>query len=270
MDAVAAHRNMVRIACCNHKGGVGKTTCSVNLAAGLARLGWRVLVADADPQAHLSASLGVSASPAGGLAGGLRGLEPAGTALVHEAGLAVLPGSAELAAVEGELSGQEAAGNRLATALAGLSGFDAAIIDCPPHLGPLTRQALAASDAVVVPMTPDFLAMQSLAWLMDTLSSLADTDGGGPAVLGIAINRFCAQKRLHREVRGAVNAHFPGVPFTIAIRENVALAEAPSFGQDIFRYAPKSAGASDFTALCREAARRIEALAAAADRSPTQ
>ena len=260
MNVVDVRRTMLRIACCNHKGGVGKTTCSVNLAAGLARLGWKILAVDADPQAHLSASLGLTAAPADGLAGALRGREVAAIA-IRDAGVDVLPASAELADVEGELAGGKLATDAMVSVLDGCLDFDAVVIDCPPHLGPLTRLALAAADAVLVPMTPDFLAMQSLAWLLDTLAGLTAEGHGGPAVLGIAINRFSARKRLHREVRDTVNAHFPGLAFDAVIRENIALAEAPSFGQDIFRYAPRSAGTADFAALSREAAQRLQALA---------
>lgn len=255
MDVVTSA--MRRIACCNHKGGVGKTTCAVNLAAGLARLGWRVLAVDADPQAHLTASLGLVAAPGGGLAGVLRGALPVGDALVEDGGLSVLPAAAALAEVETELSRQNAPSDLLEKALASLVGFDAVLFDCPPHLGPLTRQVLGAADGLIVPMTPDFLAMQSLAWLMETLRGPLGANQAGPSVLGIVLNRFSDRKRLHREVQGAVGNHVPGLPFTTSIRENVALAEAPSHGQDIFRYAPTSAGARDFTALCRETASRI-------------
>lgn len=245
-----------RIACINHKGGVGKTTCAVNLAVGLSRLGWRVLAVDADPQAHLTASLGLVATDHDGLAGVLDGRLSPQDAVVAAGPLSLLPGSAALAEAEARLAGGGSGDARLAQALGAVARHDAVLIDCPPHLGPLTRQALTAATAVLVPMTPDFLAMQSLAWLMETLAGLS-AETAGPAVIGIVFNRYSAQKRLHREVRELVRQHFPGAAFETAIRDNIALAEAPSFGQDIFSYAPRSAGAADFAALCREITVRL-------------
>ncbi|WP_428569730.1 MAG: ParA family protein [Solidesulfovibrio sp. DCME] len=243
-----------RIACLNHKGGVGKTTCAVNLAAGLAGAGFRVLAVDVDPQAHLTASFGLHVPPGRDLAAVLGGALPAGEACIALGKLSVLPASSALAEAEMALSRQDAPVTLLREQLEGCAGFDVVLYDCPPHLGPLTRQALGAARGVFVPMTPDFLALQSLAWLMETLGA----DNGGPGVRGIVLNRFSQRKRLHREVQSAVAGHFPGIPFATCIRENVALAEAPSHGQDIFRYAPASAGAKDFAALCREAAKRLD------------
>ncbi len=242
----------VRVACLNHKGGVGKTTCTVNLAAGLARSGWRVLALDADPQAHLTASLGQMPETGHGLSAVLEGRLAAGDVLLDVDGLSLLPASGALAETEIALSRDAVPASRLAEALETLGGFDVMLCDCPPHLGPLTRQVLAAVNGLIVPMTPDFLSLQSLAWLMDTLSAQA-----APSVVGIVLNRHAPRKRLHREVQQALDTHFPDIPFRTSIRENVALAEAPSHGQDIFRYAPASAGAKDFAALCREAAGRL-------------
>lgn len=244
------------IACCNHKGGVGKTTCTVNLAAGLSRSGWRVLAVDADPQAHLTASLGLAAAPEEGLSGLLDGRCGLAAALIRDGGLDVLPASAALAETETRLAAAGAPIGLLADSLRPSVGHDTIIIDCPPHLGQLARQALYAATDILIPMTPDFLAMQSLAWLMDTLAELA-ASGDAPAVAGVVLNRYSAQKRLHREVKTLVEGHFPGMALTAVIRENVALAEAPSFGQDIFRYAPRSAGAADFAALAVETAARL-------------
>lgn len=244
------------IACCNHKGGVGKTTCTVNLAAGLSRSGWRVLAVDADPQAHLTASLGLAAAPEEGLSGLLDGRLGLAAALIRDGALDVLPASAALAETETRLAAVGAPLGLLADSLRRTTGHDAVLIDCPPHLGQLARQALYAATDILIPMTPDFLAMQSLAWLMDTLAELA-ASGDAPAVAGVVLNRFAAQKRLHREVKTLVEGHFPGMALNAIIRENVALAEAPSFGQDIFRYAPRSAGAADFAALAVETATRL-------------
>lgn len=255
MDVSAAPGPRI-IACCNHKGGVGKTTCTVNLAAGLSRSGWRVLAVDADPQAHLTASLGLAAGPDSGLAGLLEGRRELDAVMVHDGGLDVLPASAALAGAETRLAAAAAPTDLLTRFLAPATGYDVVLIDCPPHLGQLTKQALDAATDILIPMTPDFLAMQSLAWLMDTLSELA-ASGDAPAVAGVVLNRYSAQKRLHREVKTLVEGHFPGMALNAVIRENVALAEAPSFGQDIFRYAPRSAGAADFAALAVETAVRL-------------
>ncbi|EKO40003.1 MAG: ATPase involved in chromosome partitioning [Solidesulfovibrio magneticus str. Maddingley MBC34] len=255
MDVSAAPGPRI-IACCNHKGGVGKTTCTVNLAAGLSRSGWRVLALDADPQAHLTASLGLAVDPEGGLSGLLDGRLGLDAALIRDGELAVLPASAALAGTETQLAASAAPTDLLASYLASATGHDVVLIDCPPHLGQLAKQALYAATDILIPMTPDYLAMQSLAWLMDTLAELA-ASGDAPAVAGVVLNRFAAQKRLHREVKTLVEGHFPGMALAAVIRENVALAEAPSFGQDIFRYAPRSAGAADFAALAAETAARL-------------
>lgn len=248
--------SVITIACGNLKGGVGKTTCAVNLGAGLSRLGWRVLLVDADPQAHLTASLGLVPTAHGGLAGVLDG-HPIRQALCACGTMDVLAGSPTLAAMETGLADQLQPWRRLETALAGLTGYDVALLDCPPHWGRLTQCAIRAASGLIVPMTPDYLALQSLAWFNGVLRESGLQGRPMPPVVGIVINRFSPRKRLHREVLAAVGGHFPGLPFATRIRDNVSLAEAPSHGLDIFRYAPHSAGAMDFSALCAELADRV-------------
>lgn len=247
---------MITIACGNLKGGVGKTTCAVNLGAGLVRLGWRVLLADTDPQAHLTASLGLAAAADDGLAGVLGGRRLA-EVVQADGDLAVLPGSAALAGLDMTSAGQATPWEHLRAEVAALTAYDIMLLDCSPHWGLLTRGAMGLADGIVVPMNPDFLALQSLAWFSGTLREIGRPDRPTPPVLGIVMNRFSPRKRLHREVLSAVRGHFPELLFTTRIRENVSLAEAPSHGQDIFAYAPQSAGARDFAALCRELAGRV-------------
>lgn len=250
---------MLTIGCGNLKGGVGKTTCTVNLGAGLARSGWRVLLVDADPQAHLTVSLGVTVPAGGGLAGVLGGL-PLHEAVQRCGDLAVLPGSQALADLERSASGQANPWEHLETAAGKLTDYDVMLLDCPPHWGMLTRGAMGLADGIVVPMHPDFLALQSLAWFSGALREIGRPGRPTPPVIGIVVNRFSPRKRLHREVLSTVRGHFPELLFATRIRENVSLAEAPSHGQDIFAYAPQSAGARDFAALCRELAGRVKGV----------
>lgn len=247
---------MITLACGNLKGGVGKTTCAVNLGAGLARLGWRVVLVDADPQAHLTASLGLAAAADEGLAGVLAG-RPLLGAMRPKGDVAVVPGSVSLVDWETASSGAGSAWAVLETEIAALSAYDVLLLDCSPHWGVHTRGAMALADAIILPMTPDFLALQSLAWFCGALREIGRPERPTTPVLGIVMNRFSPRKRLHREVLSAVRGHFPELLFSTRIRENVSLAEAPSHGRDIFAYAPQSAGARDFAALCRELAGRI-------------
>ncbi|QLA17749.1 ParA family protein [Desulfolutivibrio sulfoxidireducens] len=245
---------MRTVAVINQKGGVGKTTTAHNLGAGLSRRGLAVLLVDADPQAHLTAAMGADAGGAD-LSQVLLGECPPEKAVLTGPGPHLLPASIALAGLESRLS---AAGREdmLHAALAGLSGYDLAVIDCPPNLGLLTVCALRAATEALVPMQAEFLALRGLAALVETLRAVRGRVNPELLMAGILLTRFEPRRKLGREVTGRIRAHFPGLLFETRIRDNVSLAEAPGFGQDIFAYAPTSRGALDYGALCAELAGR--------------
>ncbi|MEF3695955.1 ParA family protein [Desulfolutivibrio sp.] len=249
---------MRTLAVINQKGGVGKTTTAHNLGAGLARLGMRVLLVDADPQAHLTTAMGCDApaQKGGGLFGALTG-EAAPQDVVRAGfGPDLVPGSLALAGIESRLSGTPGREGLLRRVLEKLPGYDVAVIDCPPNLGLLTVCALGAATEALAPMQAEFLALTGLAALLDTLRAVRSRINPDLALAGILLTRFDTRRRLSREVAARLDEHFPGLAYAARIRENVALAEAPGFGQDIFTYAPNSRGAADYAALAAEAAER--------------
>jgi len=238
----------------NQKGGVGKTTLAANTGVGLARLGRSVILADLDPQGHLTRAFGAHAARPG-LHEALTGRAAAADVLVEAEGLRLLPASAELAGADTEFAALPGKERLLASALAGLPPADVCILDCPPNLGLLALNALAAAHAVVAPLQAEFLALAGLGAVMGTVEQ-ARAFNPGLTVLGIALTRYTHRKRLCRDVAASVREHFPGLAFETRIREMVALAEAPGFGQSIFAYAPGSQAALDCLNLSREIAAR--------------
>lgn len=257
---------MRSLAIINQKGGVGKTTTAVNLAAALARSGQRVGLIDLDPQAHASLHLGVDPKRPLATTYDLLTAEAPLAETWQDAGenLRVAPAHIDLAAAEVELAG--VAGReqilREKLAVAGPS-FDYVLLDCPPSLGVLTLNALTAVDDVFLPLQPHFLALHGLSKLMQTVGLVADRLNDRLRMAGVVLCMYESGTRLAAEVSSDVEAYFEqlrgqgpiwsGVRlFQTRVRRNIRLAEAPSFGQSIFGYAADSRGAEDYRALAGE------------------
>jgi len=241
------------IAISNHKGGVGKTTSTINIGAGLNTLGKRILLLDLDPQANLSQSLGIT-SPERTIYGalrGLHGLEP----ISILPGLDVIPSTLDLSGAEIELSGEAGREFILKDLLEPVRGkYDYILIDSPPSLGLLTINAFTASDLVFIPLQAQYLALQGLAKLVEVIEKIKRRLNPGLGIGGVFITQYDSRKVLNRDVVEAIKSYFPKELFSTYIRDNIALAEAPAQGMDIFRYSPKSNGAEDYLSLSREIA----------------
>jgi chromosome partitioning protein len=243
----------------NQKGGVGKTTSCINIGAGLAKLGKKILLIDLDPQAHLTYSLGVSAHELNStiyeVLKGEAGIEDI---VIKTAGLCIAPSSLNLSGAEVELSGKPGREFLLKEALEPVTGYDYTLLDCPPSLGLLTLNALTASHEVFIPLQTEFLAMQGMNMLLQTVELVKRRLNKDLQVNGIIGTHFDGRKNLNQEVMNKIREHFGDKVFRTVIRDNVALAEAPSHGKTIFEYRPDSYGASDYMKLCEEILARSE------------
>lgn len=243
------------IAITNHKGGVGKTTSTINIGAGLAKLGKRVLLIDLDPQANLSQSLGIR-EPSATIYGAIRGehaLQP--TNVMKR--LDVVPSTLDLSGAEIELSGEAGREYILRELLETVKGsYDYVIIDSPPSLGLLTINALTSADEILIPLQAQYLALQGLTKLLEIVEKIQKRLNKGLRIGGVFITQYDSRKILNRNVVETIQGHFKDTVFTTKIRDNVALAEAPTRGEDIFRYNPTSYGAVDYLALCKEIVKR--------------
>jgi chromosome partitioning protein len=271
---------MRTIAVMNQKGGVGKTTTSVNLAAGLASAGRRVCLIDLDPQGHASLHLGVDAN--GEVAtiyevlGGSITLAQARRMVASN--LWVVPSNIDLAATEVELAtfdGRELVLRKALETFLQSEPYDYVIIDCPPSLGVLTVNALSAVREMFIPLQPHFFALQGLSKLLETTALITRRLNRALRVTGIILCLYETGTRLAADITDDLTTFLeksgPESPWTGAtifrsrIRRNIKLAEAPSFGQSIFDYAPQCPGATDYAALVQEVV-QVESATAAPDR----
>ena len=245
---------MRKIALVNQKGGVGKTTSAVNLAAALARLGARVLIIDLDPQSNTTIHLGLRPAECKNttyaLLSGRCSLAEAAVTLAPK--LRLLPSNIELAGAEMELAGALGREHVLTEALGSIEDTDFVLIDCPPSLGLLNVNGLTYADEIFIPLQCEFFALQGISLLMRTLDVVRTRLNPDLDITGVIACMLDLRKSLSRETLSEIERHFGDKLFKTRIRSNVRLAEAPGHGKTIFQYAPDSYGAEDYHALARE------------------
>jgi chromosome partitioning protein len=243
----------------NQKGGVGKTTTAVNVAACIAEAGYRTLLIDVDPQANATVGLGLPRSQAPGLYEVLAGESPPAAAIVDSSveKLSVLPAGPGLAGANIELPRIDAFERRLRDAIEPIRGsFQYIVLDCPPSLGPLTVSALVAADRVIVPVQTEYFALEGLAGLLETLKLVQRELNPRLTVAGMLLTMHDNRTRLGRDVEREVREHFTDLVFDTVIPRNVRVGEAPSYGLPVTHHDPHSAGAEAYFELAKEVAAR--------------
>jgi chromosome partitioning protein len=244
------------IALTNQKGGVGKTTTAINLGASLAAADLRVLLIDLDPQGNATAGLGIDrtrlACSVYDILLGERSLGEALLATELET-LFVLPANSSLTGATVELLSMDRREYRLRDSLRPvLTDFDFLLVDCPPSLGILTVNALVAADSLIVPIQCEYFALEGLSDLMQTLERIRQSSNPALAMEGVLLTMHDERLNLSGQIRDNVREHLSSQVFQTIVPRNVRLAEAPSFGQPVLLYDPRSRGANSYIELARE------------------
>lgn len=263
----ADFKNTTRIlSVANQKGGVGKTTTTINLATALAAVKKNVLIIDLDPQGNASTGMGITSSARKTnmyhVLTGESVLDNA-TVMTDIPGLSVLPSGVDLAGAEIELIDFEDRLYRLKAALSrGASAYDYVLIDCPPALGLLTLNALIASDAVLVPLQCEFFALEGISHLVHTINRVRKSYNPGLGIQGIVLTMYDSRNNLSDSVALEVRDHFGKIVYNTVIPRNVRVSEAPSYGKPVLLYDTNCAGSQAYIHLASEVIQREQELAA--------